>query len=463
MHIHLKTLYLAFLALGILILGACGLPIEKVPLSAPIIPTEDARPSPIGFNKIRFAVPTGTPTIANAPANFWEWFWASCDGPFGLTGQGGLRGRSFPSDAIREVFYNTMESLGYDVAGDPGRLFDEQEDLQRSIYSVGGRITDIKINQCPQSTWFGRVPQGASGEANITVEWTVFDLLHRKNVMKFTTKGYGRSMMPNFESISLLYEDAMSGAIHNLGANEDFFDLVFYGRVPAKLPSTYTDPFEEPDMLYDSRETVTIRSKPLSTSHAKNWLGNIVKSSVLVQTTGHGSGYFITDQGHIITNAHVVGNAKRVRIVTSGKKEKLIAEVLRMDRKRDVALLKLEKIPKDFKIQTLPVRTGKLNVGEEIYAIGSPRQTKLQDTVTKGIVSAHRFDKRQKQAFIQADVDIYGGNSGGPLVDEHGNLVGMAVKGFLVSAGTDPAFGGLNWFIPIGDALKKLDITLARK
>lgn len=464
MRIHLKTLTLILFSAIALSLSACGLPVEKVPLATPIMPPEDARPSPIGFNKIRFAVPTGTPTVANAPANFWEWFWNECDGPFGLIGQGNVRGRGFPSDASREVFYNTMASLGYDVAGDPGRMFDEEEDLQRTIYSVGGRIIDIKINRCPQSTWFGRVPQGASGEANVTVEWTVFDLLNRKNVMKITTKGYGRTLMPNFDSTYLLYEDAMASAIHNLGADEEFFDLVFFGRVPAKLPRTYTDPFEEPLGLFDPNEEVTIQNQDLSDRDAKNWLSSIVKSAVMIQTTSHGSGFFITDQGHILTNAHVVGNAARVRVVTSGKKEKLVAEVLRRDQRRDVALLKLEEIPEGMKIQTLPIRAGKIGVGEDVYAIGSPRLTRLQDTVTKGIISAHRYDKRRKQPYIQADVEIYGGNSGGPLVDEHGNLVGMSVLGYIIGGGggNDPALGGLNWFIPITDALDKLKIGLSK-
>lgn len=461
-HKQLFLLLTTFSLLG-LMLSACGLPIENIPLNTPIAPPENAQPSPIAYNKIRFAVPTGTPTIANAPGNFWEWFWATCDGPYGLTTQGGWRGRGFPSDSAREVFSNTLTGLGYDIAGDPGRLFDETEDLQRAQYAVGGRVVDIKINECPQSTWFGSIPQGTSGEANVTVEWTIFDLLNRKNIAKLTTKGYGRNMAPSFDGLILLYEDAMAAAIHNLGTHKAFYDLVFFGIAPPDAPDTYLDPFEQPIGLFDPQEKVSIPAKALLTGDARNNLDAATKSSVLVQAgQTHGSGVFITDQGHIITNAHVVGNAKRVRIVTSGKKHKLKAEVLRVARKRDIALLKLEDMPADLTIKTLPIRTGKIAVGEEIYAVGAPRYTKLQDSVTKGIVSAHRYHPRQGQWFIQADVDIYGGSSGGPLLDEHGNLIGLTALGYIISgnAGSDPALGGLNWFIPIDDGLEKLDISI---
>ena len=76
--------------------------------------------------------------------------------------------------------------------------------------------------------------------------------------------------------------------------------------------------------------------------------------------------------------------------------------------------------------------------------------------MTSGIISAHRFHVRRKTDYMQADVDIHGGNSGGPLYDENGNIVGICVSGFVNESG---ALSGLNNFIPIASALDFLDIA----
>ena len=181
----------------------------------------------------------------------------------------------------------------------------------------------------------------------------------------------------------------------------------------------------------------------------------------MIQKSGHGSGFFITKEGHILTNQHVVGDAKQMRIVTPDKKHKLVAEVLRIDKVRDVALLKLTEIPKTLDIVTLPIRPEKLTVSEDIYAIGAPHSYKtLQDTVSKGIVSGHKSLKIEsiRLPYFQGDVSVHKGNSGGPVLDKNGNIVGLSVLGYHVP---QTSYGvGLSFFIPITEALRALNITL---
>jgi serine protease Do len=436
-------------------LAGCGLDrfaIEPVPLAPAIPVVADARPAPIGFNKIRFAIPTGTPVVAKTvtdPTGF-----GGCESPYGIV-QSGLSSRSFPNEDFRAVFLDSLKALGYDVAGDPGRLFDEDEDLMRSQYAVGASVVDVKINACDQMNVFG-FAAGATGEAVITVDWTVFDLLNRKNALKTTTKGYAKVRLPNHEATILLLEQAFAAATHNLGARADFHDLVFLGTVPAGAPDTVDDPYENPVRIFNPQEKVDATNPLLSKQPAAERMDEIVKTVVMIQAgQGHGSGFFISDQGHIVTNAHVVGNAQRVRVVMAGKKNKGIAEVLRVNHKRDVALLKLEAIPDNFVISVLPIQPEKPVVGAEVYAIGAPAKSRLQDTVTKGIVSAHRYIPDEKQWLIQSDVFIYGGNSGGPLIDAQGNIVGLTVSGWERGG---VSLSGLNNFVPIADALEKLDI-----
>ena len=112
-----------------------------------------------------------------------------------------------------------------------------------------------------------------------------------------------------------------------------------------------------------------------------------------------------------MTNVHVSGNGQfmRIQLLTV---RKILGEVSRRHPKRDVAIIQVEKsgnLP-------IPIRTTPLKVTEEVYAIGSPRKKKLAGTVTRGIVSKFATN-RSGMEDIQADVDIQGGNSVGPLLD----------------------------------------------
>jgi S1-C subfamily serine protease len=117
-----------------------------------------------------------------------------------------------------------------------------------------------------------------------------------------------------------------------------------------------------------------------------------------------------------------------------------------------VALLKVDL----GKTTALPLRAVKPGVGAEVYAMGSPFDPSLSATLSKGIVSAYRT--MDGLNFIQSDVNVMGGSSGGPLLDASGNVIGMTVSG--IEAGEVPM--GLNYFIPIGDTLSALGIGEAR-
>ncbi len=452
----MRRLFLSLIA--ILPLSAChGLTVQEHDLAPyPQVP-EDAQPAPVGFNKIRLSIPTGAAVAATSPKGVFGLF--MCGSPYDDMRASVIQ-RSVDKTKLKDMFVATLEAQGYDVTGNPGRLFDEGEDLQRTVYAVGANITTMRLDLCNRrSFWFGH-PRGHSGEAEMEIEWSVFDMLRRKNVLKTTTKGYARLGAANYEGIELLIEDAFAAAAHNLGAREEFKNLVIIGEEPNELPDTILDVNEAPDGLYDPDEKVELPDVPLSNVPAKERLEDIRKSAVMIQTgNGHGSGFFITKDGHILTNAHVIGNAFRVRVVTSGKEEKLIAEVLRVHRHRDVALLKLEEIPEELDIKVLPVRAERPKVGEDIYAIGAPWYYYMQDTVTKGIVSAVRFNRNRKLWFIQGDVTVQAGNSGGPLIDANGNVIGVLVSSYIRGGEENWQSGGLNNFIPIADALERVDVT----
>jgi len=159
---------------------------------------------------------------------------------------------------------------------------------------------------------------------------------------------------------------------------------------------------------------------------------------------GVGSGFILTADGYVMTNAHVVEDASEV-LVTLPDKREFKAKIIGADKRTDVAVVKIE-------ATGLPaVKVGdisKLRVGEWVMAIGSPFG--LENTVTAGIVSAKQRDTGEYLPFIQTDVAINPGNSGGPLINMRGEVVGINSQIYSRSGG----FMGISFSIPIDEAIR---------
>ena len=166
------------------------------------------------------------------------------------------------------------------------------------------------------------------------------------------------------------------------------------------------------------------------------------------QPRGVGSGFIITADGFVLTNAHVVEGAEEVLVTLPDKREFKARVVGTPDRRTDVAVLKIE-------ATGLPtVRIGDVNrlkVGEWVMAIGSPFG--LENSVTAGIVSAKQRDTGDYLPFIQTDVAINPGNSGGPLINLRGEVVGINSQIYSRSGG----FMGISFAIPIDEAIRVAD------
>ncbi|WP_280154619.1 DegQ family serine endoprotease [Piscinibacter sp. XHJ-5] len=160
------------------------------------------------------------------------------------------------------------------------------------------------------------------------------------------------------------------------------------------------------------------------------------------QARGVGSGFILTNDGFVMTNAHVVDGADEVLVTLTDRRE-FKAKIIGADKRTDVALVKID-------ATGLPaVRIGdtnRLKVGEWVIAIGSPFG--LANTVTAGIVSAKGRDTGDFLPFIQTDVAINPGNSGGPLINMRGEVVGINSQIYSRSGG----FMGISFAIPIDEA-----------
>ncbi len=191
---------------------------------------------------------------------------------------------------------------------------------------------------------------------------------------------------------------------------------------------------------------------PLVFIDSRNRIPTLVKGVVTVQMKdGHGSGFLITNDGYILTNAHVVGQSAtaKVRFEQGFSME---AQVVKVNRDFDVALLKVAG-------NDLPALSigddGTVQLGEELFAIGTPLDEKLGQSVSRGIMSGKREIDGRK--FLQTDVSINPGNSGGPLINGNGKVVGITTMK-VKAAGVE----GIGFGVPISTALEMLNIEFTK-
>jgi serine protease Do len=166
------------------------------------------------------------------------------------------------------------------------------------------------------------------------------------------------------------------------------------------------------------------------------------------QPRGVGSGFILTQDGYVMTNAHVVEGADEV-IVTLTDKREFKAKIVGSDKRSDVAVVKIDATGLPA-VKIVP-DLSRLRVGEWVMAIGSPFG--LDNTVTAGIVSAKQRDTGDYLPFIQTDVAINPGNSGGPLINMRGEVVGINSQIYSRSGG----FMGISFSIPIDEAIRVSD------
>lgn len=169
-------------------------------------------------------------------------------------------------------------------------------------------------------------------------------------------------------------------------------------------------------------------------------------TSVVTRRQALGTGVFVSADGDMLTNAHVVAGAKKVRVRMRGSARaggKLVeAEVAGVDRETDVALLK---VPGAAWPHLKLADSSLLRQGQIVFAVGNPRG--LENSITMGVVSsaARQIGPDAAQVFIQTDAPINPGDSGGPLIDAHGEIVGINTFIFTQSGGSE----GLGFAIPV--------------
>jgi hypothetical protein len=220
----------------------------------------------------------------------------------------------------------------------------------------------------------------------------------------------------------------------------------------------------EPHKLADSvtKKTAAIANLgalitiPINSNDTVHSLGEALKAAVTIKVTeGHGSGCIISPDGYVITNYHVIkeDTANQVTLLTD-KGEMLKAVWVRSNIDYDLALLKITTTGKLTYLMANDSIHG-ATIGEPVYAIGTPLDLAFGQSLTKGIVSGIR--KKEGKYFIQSDVSVNRGNSGGPLINKKGELLGIINSKMI---GED--IQGLGFAIPSYIIEKALNIKFVR-
>jgi len=255
------------------------------------------------------------------------------------------------------------------------------------------------------------------------------------NINEFYFKKEDRTYAYNFRYI---FREALRQSLKELIYREEFFDVI----LNAKKQRNY-DTFED---------TINIAKVPLNKDN--NSIAKRSIESTVTLTLGNkiGSGAFITKDGLILTCSHVVEGATEYDVILSNN-VKVKGKVIRVSPEFDVALVQVEGI------EVKPLPLGKsLNIeeGEEVYTIGTPNYTNLGQSISKGIVSGIRVI--DEYSFLQTDASVNPGNSGGPLINAKGEIIGV-VNMKVIKQGTER----IGFAVPIDVAVEKLNLKVLDK
>src|ERR1700737_2712349 len=226
------------------------------------------------------------------------------------------------------------------------------------------------------------------------------------------------------------------------------------GAVPISpsKPSALTTNISQRDAALTEDESINVRIYRQTAPAVANVLTKATQYDFFmdpVPVEGAGSGFIIDKRGYILTNFHVVQEAQSIEVVL-GDQSRYPAKFIGADQRNDVALLKIE--PNGKSLATLPLGdSNNLQVGQKVLAIGNPFG--FQSTLTTGVASAiGRTVQTSETTFIdeaiQTDAAINRGNSGGPLINSHGEVIGINSAIYTPSGTT----AGIGFAIPVNTA-----------
>jgi serine protease Do len=279
----------------------------------------------------------------------------------------------------------------------------------------------------------GKLHRDYSGPCEARVDWEIYDMTDPG--LKISSVSLATAFYRGGNNYELLLHEMLAQSERDLLGIDTLFNHLL-GIEKLYLARSKGDPL---------KLKAPGRAKYPGT---REMLKAVIAGVVTIETSeGFGSGGFISPDGHILTSYHVVESEKPIYI-RQGQGRKMEAKIVQVNKDYDLAVLKAD----TQNVKALPFAVGdEVLVGEELFAAGTPLDKSLGQSITRGIVSGHR--EWNGVRFIQSDASLNQGNSGGPMLNEQGEIIGIT---------TMKAFGkgieGIGFGIPAAIIVEMLNL-----
>ena len=250
-----------------------------------------------------------------------------------------------------------------------------------------------------------------------------------------------------------------------LSSSQTITNTPFFGQTPLSITESLNFAIQEAILDFINEEEVQYEINTFKTEHsdiirntirmedvhfARN-LDEAIDATFTVKTeSGHGSGWLLSREGYLVTNYHVIADRKEVQITNDVIDTLLDAEVINVNPKYDLALLKVNY---DFPMKPFQVNQDIVMRGEKVFSIGTPAHISLGQSISKGVIAG--YIKNEDNDYYQLDMKINPGNSGGPLVTDDGILIGI-INAKIVGEGVE----GIGFAIFSNQLEEALDVII---
>ncbi|RZL40919.1 MAG: trypsin-like serine protease [Pedobacter sp.] len=337
-------------------------------------------------------------------------------------------------DVMYKMNYNAVEvetgkmlqQLG--LSKNESNIFNTKSS-QKVKYLIGGTIE--KLYYMGQANFSGMM---RNASAATTVKWEVFDVENETVIVK----GTERAIFDTAQiSLDELIARTVAKSMGNFLASHEVLNVI-----QEKKEEEIKNDFDVLTLKKYNAEKV---------SNSNEIFRSFSDAVVTVKrgNGGHGTGFFVSKEGYLLTNAHVVENGGDLEVVLNNGFS-VPVEVVRKDKKNDVALLKV----KASSVKSVALgNSANITVGDDVTIIGTPIDLSLSQTFSKGIISGKRnFEGKN---YYQTDASVNKGNSGGPVFSKTGEVIGI-ISLKVIDSGVE----GIGFLIPLNDALQSLNIAL---
>jgi len=332
------------------------------------------------------------------------------------------------------IVRNELQKAHYNQLGGENLIFDSDESA-KARYELGAQVSSLSLDvYAYQNAWPN--PSTREVRGHMTIDWQVYDTLTHKVAYTHTTDTGYKDYKGDVVAIFAMFRKSF----RQLLADSDFAAFMkpeTAREAQADTGSSFTSALE-----LTSFHPKTARALPAD-------FPAILDGVVTIKSgAATGAGFIITEDGYVLTAAHVVSGLKTVSVQLRNDLV-LDADVVRVDDGADVALIKMP----GSSHKPLALAADYPAVGIDVYAIGDPTGEELSSSIAKGIVSGKREIEGHK--FIQTDASINPGNSGGPLIGKDGRVLGIVSMKYA-----GPGYEGLGFAVPVAEAIAKLNLKL---